>query len=169
MRIKAVLLCLSLSACSLPDKNVMTQSKMERIISERVALSEQKQGFLRFKYQNREMMLISDSYHDRMRIIAPIIDYAQVTTEQKERIITANFHSALDARYAVADGKLYAAYIHPLSPLQKRQLTGALDQVASLAHTFGSSYSSESLSFKADINSSRSQPDKAISSDTKPI
>ena len=60
----------------------------------------------------------------------------------------ANFHTALDARYAFNKGILYAAYIHPLSTLTKAQLESALEQTATLAATFGKEYSSGSLIFK---------------------
>jgi len=33
----------------------------------------------------------------------------------------ANFDSALDARYAIAKGKLWSAFIHPLSELNEEQ------------------------------------------------
>jgi len=61
--------------------------------------------------------------------------------------LQANFDSALDARYAVANGVLWSAYIHPLSSLQDKQFLEAVGQVVNLTSTFGSSYSSGALIF----------------------
>ena len=59
----------------------------------------------------------------------------------------ANFHSALDARYAISDGILWAAFIHPLQELTKDQVISAISQVYSTVQTFGTYYSSGELSF----------------------
>ena len=62
-------------------------------------------------------------------------------------MMQANFDSALDARYAIAQGLLWATYIHPLAPLQKNQLISGVGQVVNLALTYGTAYSSGGLSF----------------------
>ena len=59
--------------------------------------------------------------------------------------MAANFHTALDGRYATSEGVLYAAFIHPLSPLTEEELASALRQVAALARNFGTTYSSDAL------------------------
>lgn len=63
------------------------------------------------------------------------------------RVLEANFHSALDARYATSDGVLYAAFIHPLSPLTEAEVRSAVAQVASLVRSFGTTYSSGELAY----------------------
>jgi len=82
-----------------------------------------------------------------MRIIAPITEYSKLTAEQKDTVMEANFHKTLDARYASSNGILYSAYIHPMSALSETQIGDALEQVATLAATFGTTYSSGELSF----------------------
>ena len=62
-------------------------------------------------------------------------------------MLVANFHAALDARYAVTDGTVVAVYVHPLASLQANELRSALRQVANLAANFGTSYSSGELGF----------------------
>ncbi|MDX8402865.1 MAG: hypothetical protein R8K54_00470 [Mariprofundaceae bacterium] len=116
-------------------------------MSEQVQVTKQQKGLLLFEYKETKMALISDVRHDRMRIIAPIMEYSKLTQEQKDTIAESNFHRTLDARYAASKGILYSAFIHPMSPLTKKELESALDQVSSLVTTFGSSYSSGSLSF----------------------
>ncbi|MCU7960007.1 MAG: hypothetical protein KZQ58_08420 [gamma proteobacterium symbiont of Bathyaustriella thionipta] len=131
----------------MPDTNPMTQDRMENIVIRDVDLIEQQKGYLVFKYQQVKMAMISDVKHDRMRIIAPIVEYSELTAEQKDAVMQANFHTALDARYATSEGVLYAAFIHPLSPLSQTELEDALKQVSTLALTFGDSYSSGSLRY----------------------
>lgn len=64
-----------------------------------------------------------------------------------EIILVANFHTALDARYAVANGAVVSVFVHPLSSLQEADLRSGLCQVATLANNFGTSHSSGALGF----------------------
>ena len=97
----------------------------------------------------QQVVILVDEGRDRMRIVAPVIPAAQLNPEQVGNVLIANFHTALDARYAVTDGLLVAAFMHPLSSLQENNLRSALSQVVKLAQNFGTSYSSEGLSFGA--------------------
>lgn len=90
---------------------------------------------------------MTDLHFDRMRIIAPIIELDEVSVDMRDQCLEANFHTALDARYATSDGVLYAAFIHPLSPLDEDQVESAVRQVASLVETFGTTFSSGELVF----------------------
>ncbi len=126
----------------------MTQEVMEKIISDKVEVLKQKKGHITFKYKNVKMALISDVKYNRMRIIAPIIEYPLLSDDKKQAVMKSNFHLALDARYAVSDNILYSAFIHPMSPLTADELGDALNQVSTLARTFGTLYSSGSLSYE---------------------
>lgn len=136
----------------------MSQSAMEKIIVSQVEVISQKKGYILFRHKEVKMALVSDVKHDRMRIISAITEYAKLTVQTKDAVMQSNFSSALDARYGVSKGMLYSAYIHPMSPLTKRQLENALDQVASLARTFGSTYTSGALSFDDKPKSSSARP-----------
>jgi hypothetical protein len=129
------------------NAETMTQSAMEKIVAGQVEVLSQKKGYLVFKYKEVKMALISDVKHDRMRIISPVAGYPGLTAAMKDAAMEANFHSALDARYGVSKDVLYSAFIHPLSPLTKQELESALNQVASLAKTFGSTFTSGTLTF----------------------
>lgn len=94
-----------------------------------------------------KMLCITDERHDRMRIITPVQTLEDATPEEVFACMEANFHSALDVKYAVADGMIWVAYIHPLSPLTDDQLLSALGQVRSAAVTYGSIYTSTDLVF----------------------
>lgn len=132
---------------SRPEHEPMTQEKMEKILRAIGAEARGVPGLLEFKVKEVVLVCISDPAHDRMRIIAQIRPLSDLTSEQLEAILEANFHSALDARYATSQGILYAAFIHPLSSLTERELRSAAFQVASLTLTFGSTYSSGNLIF----------------------
>jgi hypothetical protein len=141
----------------------MTQDKMENIVVNEVEVLEQRKGYIVFNYQKVKMALISDVKYDRMRIIAPITEYPKLSVDKKDAALESNFHSALDARYAVSNGIIYSAYIHPLSDLSSEELMSALKQVSTLALTFGSSYSSGQLNFggnKSKTNTPKNQPRK---------
>lgn len=85
--------------------------------------------------------VLTDQAADRMRIMIPITDAKSLEAEVLYRILQANFESALDARYAIAQGLVWATFIHPLSPLSEGELVLALAQTFNAAATFGTSYS----------------------------
>jgi hypothetical protein len=100
-----------------------------------------------FAHQDVPMACLIDERFDRMRFIAPVTDVGDLDDATKDAILEANFHTTLDARYASSNGLLFAAFIHPLSSLDESLARSALDQVASLVHTFGTDYSSGALEF----------------------
>ena len=141
----AVVLCaVSWSAVG---EQAMDQATMEQIIKDNAALHAGQPGWLEFEYHGVKMAAISDVAHDRMRIISPIVSYADVTREHLDAMMAANFHDTLDSRYAVSNGVLYAAFIHRMSILEKQDVEHAMDQVANLVLSFGSEYTSGELMF----------------------
>ena len=93
------------------------------------------------------MIVIADPAADRMRAIAPIREVEGIAPEDLHRMMQANFDSALDGRYAIAQGTLWAAFIHPLSPLEKNEFISGLGQVVNLAKSYGTLYSGGALTF----------------------
>ena len=126
----------------------MTGKGLEEILREvskdEIAVNE---NVIEFEFRDVLMVCIYDEHHDRMRIISPIKKYEEVSELEKDRMMESNFHSSLDARYGVSGGILYSAYIHPLSPLEEKDVLSGIYQVASLHLSFGSDYSSGILSF----------------------
>lgn len=96
--------------------------------------------------------VITDEAADRMRILVPITNAADLDQAMLYRILQANFESALDARYAIAQDVVWSAFIHPLSPLTEDQLVSALAQTYNAALTFGESYSSGVFHFEGGDN-----------------
>lgn len=97
-------------------------------------------GF-QFTIDDIPILLITDPGADRMRAMVPIRSAAGLEPEELLRLMQANFDTALDARYAVAQGRLWGVFIHPLSPLQQDQLLSGLVQVVNVAKTYGTLYS----------------------------
>jgi hypothetical protein len=104
-------------------------------------------GMWHIKYNDRLMLVITDEAHNRMRIISPVALLEELGKDEMEEVLTANFHSTLDVRYALSEGILWVAYIHPLSQLGEDQLRDALLQVYRAAETYGTTYSSSELQF----------------------
>lgn len=92
--------------------------------------------------------IITDENSDRMRVIVPIVKVTDIEEGELLRLMQANFDSALDARYSVANGVVWSAFIHPLSPLSDEEFVSGLAQAMTAATTFGSTYSSGALIFR---------------------
>lgn len=88
------------------------------------------------------LLLVYDINADRLRVIAPVADAAALTAEELTRLMQANFDSALDARYALAKGYLWAAFLHPLSTLDGADFGAGVAQTVNLVTTYGTSYNS---------------------------
>ncbi|MBQ4825893.1 hypothetical protein J4729_15225 [Leisingera sp. HS039] len=93
------------------------------------------------------MLIVTDRTADRMRAMVPLRSAEGLTAEDMMRMMQANFDTALDARYAVAKGRLWAVFIHPLSSLEKDQLISSLGQTVNIARTYGTLYTGGALQF----------------------
>ncbi|MEL7092932.1 MAG: hypothetical protein AAFN94_14465 [Pseudomonadota bacterium] len=93
------------------------------------------------------VVIIADPVADRMRAMVPIRSADGLSSAELMRLMQANFDTALDARYAVAQGRLWGVFIHPLSPLQKDQLLSALVQTINVARTYGQTYSGGAITY----------------------
>lgn len=93
------------------------------------------------------VLISTDVHADRMRAMVPIRSAKDLTDADMRRMMQANFDSALDARYAIADDMLWAAFIHPLSPLEKDQFISGVAQTVNIANTYGTLYSGGGAQF----------------------
>ena len=93
------------------------------------------------------VIIVSDPAADRMRAMVPIRSAEGLEPDELMRLMQANFDTALDARYAVANGRLWGTFIHPLSPLEREQFISALIQTVNLARTYGTLYSGGAQTF----------------------
>lgn len=136
----------------------MDNEKLQSII---YTISDEMQGDMgrwEFVIDSTYFMCLTDEVHNRMRIISPVKTMDEVTQDQLEKCMEANFHTALDVKYAISDSILWSAYIHPLKELSKDQTIDAIKQIYSAVHTFGSYYSSGNLQFPSSESKEEVRP-----------
>lgn len=102
---------------------------------------------IQFLYKQRPLVCVYDENANRMRIISPIVETKDLEEEQLLNALVANFHSALDVKYALSDEIMWSVFVHPLKELSDHQVLDAIDQVHAASVTFGSTYSSTNLVF----------------------
>lgn len=142
------LLILWMAAAASAAHEPMTQQRLHQIIAATGSNVRVEGNAVAFQLGEVTLLCISDPNADRMRIIAPVKRVEEASAEEILAAMQANFHTALDARYAISHGVIYAAFIHPLSPLTAEQVVSAIRQVASAHATFGDSYSGGTLFFR---------------------
>lgn len=100
------------------------------------------------EYEGSPIMVLTDPSHDRMRIMSPVKQMGKEPNPgELKRCMEANFASALDARYALYNGVLWAVFLHPLSEFRGGRFCSVLSQVTKLASNHGRSYASGALEF----------------------
>jgi len=127
--------------------NRMSPEELNTVISNYAENAKVNNNLISFEYQKVPIYCIWDANADRMRMISPIAKLADLDSELLELALKANYHTVLDARYAIGDGVLYSAFIHPLSPITRDEVESAIRQVSTAALTFGSSFTSGELVF----------------------
>ena len=100
------------------------------------------------QYESLQVQVITDEKADRMRVIVPIVKVVDIKQDELLRLMQANFDSTLDARYSIANGVVWSAFIHPLSVLSDEEFVSGFAQAVTAAATFGSTYSSGALIFR---------------------
>lgn len=100
-----------------------------------------------FSIDDIPVLIVTDVAANRMRAMVPIRSADGMTTEEMMRVLQANFDSALDARYAIAQGRLWGTFIHPFAQLEKDQLISGLAQTVNVAKTYGTLYSGGAMQF----------------------
>ncbi|MEO1010208.1 MAG: hypothetical protein AAFX53_02825 [Bacteroidota bacterium] len=112
----------------------------------------------RFVYKEVFVFTIYDENANRMRIISPIVQRDEIGEEELLNALVANFHSALDVKYALSDEIIWSVFIHPLRELSDHQVLDAINQVYRANVTFGTTYSSTDLVFPG--NTEKKNPPK---------
>lgn len=125
----------------------MTSAKLGTILTQVSDSIQGNDGRWQFKVKDVLFMCITDAKHNRMRIISPITEVERLDEKLKSAALVANFHSALDVKYAIAEDVLWSVFIHPLKELSEAQVKDAVSQVYSANVTFGTTFSSTTLVF----------------------
>jgi hypothetical protein len=141
--------CAGLTASPLKghSQSGMDQHQLEQIFADQVEAITGPSGALQTQIDGITVYCISDPEYDRVRIIAPVARVTGLDSRVYEILLRANFHTALDARYAIADDVIFSVFLHPISSLSPELIESAVPQVVNLVKTFGSSYSSGELVF----------------------
>lgn len=106
-----------------------------------------KAGNWQFVIKDRLLLCVTDENNNRMRIMSPIVEQKKLAYTDMLKVMEANFHTALDVKYAISNDLLWSVFIHPLRELSKEQVVDAIEQVYVAALTYGSTYNSTGLSF----------------------
>lgn len=130
-----------------PPAIEMTLDRLDIILRAAGTQVTREGGYWELEIDGVRLACVTDARADRMRLLTPIVEVANLPDGALHILLEANWHTALDGRYAINQGVVYATFIHPLSSLTEAEAKSALRQVASLQRTFGSSFSSGELSF----------------------
>lgn len=137
----------------------MTIEQMDSLIRAHAMDVEGRPGFWEFSLGERPVLVLTDQSANRMRIFSPIAQDSDLDEKDLRRMLEANFHAALDAKYSLHQGFVISVFTHPLRELTDAQFVDALFQVVTLAETYGSTYQSTDLIFGVEPGQ-REQPEE---------
>ncbi len=140
-------LAMFLLPLSLSAQRGMTNKKITKIFRQQEIMTEGEDGAWLVHIREHILLFITDEENNRMRIFTPIIEEKQIGPELLEKMLRANFRSALDAKYSLYDGFVVSVFTHPLRELTEAQMLDAMEQVAKLSDTFGTTFSSTDLHY----------------------
>ncbi|MEM7187044.1 MAG: hypothetical protein AAF466_10330 [Bacteroidota bacterium] len=153
-----VFLFLSLLCYSIIGSAQMNNDRLEQLLSEQVDSIVGIPGRWQATYKEQPLIILTDETNDRMRIITPVAEVESLDETMLLNCLTANFHTALDVKYAISNDLLWCVFIHPLGDLTEKQLSSAIQQVYSGAITFGTTYSSTELLFGGSNSEEKPKP-----------
>jgi hypothetical protein len=125
----------------------MTLDRMGAILTALDPDAAREGGLFRLTIEGFTVMVVTDVPSDRMRAMISISAAETLDADEMRRLMQANFDSALDARYALANGRLWSVFIHPFAALEKDQLISGIAQTVNVAKTYGTLYSGGALQF----------------------
>lgn len=97
---------------------------------------------------------------NRMRTVVFIADADQLNEDFLRIALEANYRSALDARYAISEGNLVAAFIQPFRELTLTQFILGLYQTINCAETCGSTFTGGTMIFGVTDRPPGTEPDE---------
>ncbi len=139
--LRVLVLSLLMSTPAIAQDAPMTPERLVEIIQDIDPDATVTTGGIELIIQDIPVLVVFAPAADRMRAMVPIASVEDVTPDEMERMMQANFDTALDARYAIAQGRVWGVFIHPLAALEREQFLSALVQTVNLARTYGTLYS----------------------------
>lgn len=146
---------------ALPGQH-MNNQKLEKILNNHTDSLSGQEGSWKFYFEELLMICLTDEANNRMRIMTPVVDAEDLTSEAFQKCLEANFHTALDVKYALSDEVLWVVFIHPLKELSENQIIDALYQVYNATATFGSTFSSTHIIFPGNPKKVNKKPNLNI-------
>lgn len=140
----------------------MTTDQLVKIIEQKADTSVVENNRVRFLYNDVVLICIYDLNANRMRIISPIVELDKLEEDEVLNALVANFHSALDVKYALSDEIIWSVFTHPLKELSENQVLDAIQQVYTAALTFGKTYSSTHLIFPGNTKKKEKSKSKIL-------
>ena len=144
---RSLILTVVLLMCFTVRSQTMDGERLKELITEVSDTLQNVENAFQFMYKEKLLICIFDENANRMRIISPIVERKEIEEEQLLNALVANFHSALDVKYALSDEIIWSVFTHPLRELTDHQVVDAVKQVYSAAITFGTTYSSTNMVF----------------------
>jgi len=138
---------LSLTVTFSAQSQDMNNSDLEKIFYVVADSLRGNEGNWQFMIKDRILVCYTDEKNNRMRIMSPIIKQKELAFQDMLKLMEANFHTALDVKYAISDEVLWSVFIHPLKQLDKDEVLSAINQVYAAAVTYGTTYNSTGLVF----------------------
>ena len=140
----------------------MNNISLAKLFAKHVDSLQGETGNWQFIFEGLPMLCITDETNNRMRILTPVADADDLTSDDLKKCLEANFHTALDVKYSISDNVLWVVFLHPLKELNSEQVVDAIYQVYNATATFGSSYSSTHLAFPSNKKNVNKKPKKSI-------
>ncbi|MEO0827264.1 MAG: hypothetical protein AAFY67_16760 [Cyanobacteria bacterium J06642_9] len=81
----------------------MTIERLEEILQDAANDLQGGEGQWQLTLEGQSIIVLADAASNRMRIVAPVVAANTLSAQQVQAMLVANFHSALDARYAVTN------------------------------------------------------------------
>ena len=128
----------------------LTNKKLGKILKKHAIEIEGSDGGWELVLDRRPILVAADQNANRVRIFTFVAKLEEVNNDELEKLLRANFNSAVDAKYAIHNGLVMSIYSHPMDDLTELQVADALQQVDNLAENFRTSYSSTELPFQFD-------------------
>ena len=127
----------------------MTLDRMGQIVQALDPQASVSQSAFSLTIDDIPVLIVTDVRANRIRAMVPIRSADTMTADELQRVMQANFDSALDARYAIAQGRLWGVYLHPFKELERDQLISGIAQTVNVAKTYCALYTSGAGQFEA--------------------
>lgn len=125
----------------------MNNRRLDQVIRRITTVVDGQLGFWRVEFEGRQLLIVTDESHNRMRVMTLVLAEEEMTDDDRQIVLAANFDRALDAKYAISNEYLWSVFMHPLAELSEQQFVDAVQQVKTLADNYGTTYSSSDLVF----------------------